>query len=103
MPVSTTIGAILSVAHHDTRRDGRLHGHTYEVWITVGAEPRRDARDLQLELKDVLSQWDHQVVIGLDGEDLAQAIGQKLIDRAIPVRRVALERRPERIIAEWTE
>lgn len=96
--IRTTVRSVLCIAHRDPRNGG-LHGHTYEVWARFPGDIGRDARDLQAELENALTRWDHTEVESLSGEELAILIGDAL-DR-LGCDHVRLERNPEGIIAEW--
>lgn len=73
--VGTKAGAVLCAAHEDAQ--GRLHGHTWQVWAS---SYRRDALALQDDLKALLSTLDHGVLPRelAAGEDLAEFIGKRL-------------------------
>jgi hypothetical protein len=99
MTTATTVGAVLCAAHRDML--GNLHGHTWTIWARFpNAGAPRDARVLQHTLDKALSAWDHGELPPelARGEDLAAAIGEKLL-RGVDYVRV--ERQAERLIAEW--
>lgn len=95
MTALTGVGGIVSAAHR--ARDGRLHGHTWEIlaWFPAG----RNAVDLKAALDSVLAAWDHgELPDALAwGEDLASAIGGALAGCV----QVDVARPAERIFARW--
>ena len=94
----TTVGAILCAAHRS--RDGRLHGHTWRVWVTfpcLGGP--LDATTLKATLERFLSDMgDHGVLPDrlAWGEAIAEDVGRGLVADYVRV-----ERPDEMIVAEW--
>lgn len=94
----TGVSGVISAAHYS--RDGKLHGHTWQVivWHHANGDVIIDAERRKRMLSDYLSQFDHNV-IGNEyawGEDLAEKIGLDLRAAAVDVTRPL-----EGIYAKW--
>lgn len=91
----TGAGAILCAAHQG--RDGRMHGHTWEVvaWVNDG----RDALALQEYLNAVLVDYNHRTLPDnlAWGENLAARIGKQIRGCVA----VDVSRPAERLFARW--
>lgn len=73
--VGTKAGAVLCAAHENI--SGQVHGHTWLVWAS---SDRRDAVELQEDLKALLATFDHGLLPRelSEGEDLAAFVGERL-------------------------
>ncbi len=92
--ILTGVGAILCAAHRD--KDGRLHGHTWE--ITAWWEGQPDAAERQEALNNWIFPYDHGVLHPdlSSGEALAALCGT-----ALGCAQVDVSRPLERIYARW--
>ena len=90
LKVSTGVGAVLCAAHRD--RDGRMHGHTWEITAWWKGAP--NAREKQAMLSLYLSSFDHGFLPDnlAWGEHLATRIAQDLgcsqVDVSRPLERI---------------
>lgn len=93
--VRTGVGSIICAAHKS--RDGRLHGHTWEVtaWWRYKGD---NALELQGRLSDAVARFDHSLLPDdlAWGEAIARHIGEELGCVAVDASRPA-----ERIYARW--
>lgn len=89
MKILTGVGAHLSAAHYS--RDGKLHGHTWEIVAWWSDAPCAISK--QIELNDLLSKYDHEILPNnlAWGEDMAAWILGELDCRAVDISR-SLER-----------
>lgn len=76
MIVITRVRSHFCAAHRD--HDGRLHGHSYEVWASFPAGA--DAVDLQTDLAQTLVGFDHSELVyqAVRAEYIAEEIGRAL-------------------------
>jgi len=94
----TGVGAHLSAAHRDID-SGKLHGHTWEIVAWFPYKPGVNALDLQVRLKKLLAEWDHDVIPDrlATAEELAIQIGFHLMGCVA----VDVSRRSDRLFARW--
>jgi 6-pyruvoyl-tetrahydropterin synthase len=94
----TGVSGVISAAHYS--RDGKLHGHTWQVvvWHHANGDVILDAERRKRMLTDYLLQFDHNVIDDeyAWGEDLAEKIGFDLLAAAVDVTRPL-----EGIYAKW--
>jgi 6-pyruvoyl-tetrahydropterin synthase len=98
MAKMTGVSGTISAAHYS--RDGKLHGHTWQVvvWYHASGGVVLDADRRKRMLVDYLARFDHGVIPDefAWGEDLAEKIGQDLRAAAVDVSRPL-----EGIFAKW--
>jgi len=93
----TGAGWFFSASHRDPVRK-ELHGHSYEVTVWWPADLKRDACELQEEVKAVLSAIDHGTLPDhmTRAEDIAKFIGgfwkaAVRVDISRPIERISCE------------
>jgi len=98
MAKMTGVSGIISAAHYS--RDGKLHGHTWQVvvWYHAAKFGTFDAEIKKRLLSKYLARFDHNVIDDQYawGEDLAEKIGIDLRAVAVDVSRPL-----EGIFAKW--
>jgi 6-pyruvoyl-tetrahydropterin synthase len=98
MAKMTGVSGTISAAHYS--RDGRLHGHTWQVavWHHANGDVILDAEHRKRLLAQYLARFDHNVLPDelAWGEDLAEKIGQDLRAAIVEVSRPL-----EGIYAKW--
>lgn len=94
----TGVSGVISAAHYS--RDGKLHGHTWQVivWHHASGDVILDAERRKRMLTEYLAVFDHSVIDDKYawGEDLAEKIGLDLRAAAVDVTRPL-----EGIYAKW--
>lgn len=98
MAKMTGVSGIISAAHYS--RDGKLHGHTWQVvvWYHANGDVILDAERKKQFLAQYLERYDHNVIDDALawGEDLAEKIGIDLRAAVVDVSRPL-----EGIFAKW--
>lgn len=98
MAKMTGVSGVISAAHYS--RDGKLHGHTWQVvvWFHAAGVGTFDAEYKKKLLAQYLKRFDHNVIDDQYawGEDLAEKIGMDLRAAAVDVSRPL-----EGIFAKW--
>lgn len=98
MAKMTGVSGVISAAHYS--REGRLHGHTWQVvvWFHAAGAGTFDAEHKKKQLAQYLERFDHNVIEDQYawGEDLAEKIGMDLRAAVVDVSRPL-----EGIFAKW--
>lgn len=98
MAKMTGVSGVISAAHYS--RDGKLHGHTWQVvvWYHANGDVILNADRKKQLLAQYLARFDHSVIDDQYawGEDLAEKIGTDLRAAAVDVSRPL-----EGIFAKW--
>lgn len=98
MAKMTGVSGVISAAHYS--REGKLHGHTWQVvvWYNANGSVIADAERRKRMLAEYLTVFDHNLIDDQYawGEDLAEKIGIDLRAAAVDVSRPL-----EGIFAKW--